>query len=154
VGRLINECFICRKHEEFKTREDYWVYDDEYIRICHWMPKDNEKMYLGYYFIESKRHFRSIADASEEEAMVVGRLLKALSKTLQDTLETEHVYTFIIGDNVKHFHAHVVTRYKDAPREYWGPNVDNWPQAPKGSWEDIVLLNKKVRESIKKYLLL
>lgn len=56
-----------------------------------------------------------------------------LSRALVAVLGADHVYAFVIGDQVQHVHVHVVARYPGAPPEYRGPRVDEWPEAPRGA---------------------
>jgi len=35
--------------------------------------------------------------------------------------------------------------YSGTPREHWGLHVDEWPEAPHGSEQDILDLNNKMR---------
>ena len=88
--------------------------------------------YLGYYMIESRRHFKGFYEATEDEAKALGLAQRALSKAIKKALDCEHVYFFVLGDGVPHLHIHVIAKYHDAPREYWGPKVDEWPDAPRG----------------------
>ena len=60
-------------------------------------------------------------------------------------LGVEHVYSFVIGDGVPHLHVHVIGRYPGAPREYRGPRVDEWPEAPKGDLEQISQVAERMR---------
>lgn len=59
-------------------------------------------------------------------------------------LLAEHVYEFVLGDNVPHFHVHIVPRYPGTPREYWGTRVDEWPDAPGGGPQEIAALCERV----------
>jgi hypothetical protein len=39
----------------------------------------------------------------------------------------------------------IVPRYPDAPREYWGTRVDEWPHAPRGGSQEIEALCARPR---------
>jgi diadenosine tetraphosphate (Ap4A) HIT family hydrolase len=54
-----------------------------------------------------------------------------VARLLQQTLGAAHVYLYVIGDEVPHLHVHLVPRYPGTPREYWGPAVTRWPEAPR-----------------------
>ena len=141
------KCFVCEKHEKGVDI----VFQDSMVSVSHVVRNiDSSDNYLGYYVVESMRHFRGMYDATDEEMAAIGRMLKELSKALMDILNAAHVYAFVIGDGMYHFHVQVVARYKDAPREYWGPAVDEWPEAPRGTLQDIRKLNEKIRDTIVK----
>ena len=57
----------------------------------------------------------------------------------------EHFYTFVLGGGVRHVHVHVIGRYPGAPREYWGPRVDEWPDAPHGGEHEFAQVVARVR---------
>lgn len=141
------KCFICEKHNNGTDI----VFQDSLVSVSHLVRRlDKSDNYLGYYMVESIRHFRGMYDATEEEMAAIGKMLKVLSKALMDVLDAAHVYAFVIGEGLDHFHVHVVARYKDAPREYWGPSVDDWPDAPRGTLEDVKKLNENIRTEILK----
>ncbi len=102
--------------------------------------------YLGHIFLETKRHVYEIGDLSQDEAAHIGIHTTRVAQALLAILPMEHVYTFVIGDGAPHFHVHIIGRYNNAPREYWGPRVDEWPQAPKGKNEDIAKLSAKIKK--------
>jgi len=39
----------------------------------------------------------------------------------------------------------VIGRYPGAPREYWGPKVDDWPEAPRGGEAEIAQVADRLR---------
>lgn len=141
-----DNCIICNKHKD----NLHIVYQNQFIAVSHYVkyPKDSNN-YLGYYMVESKRHFRGIYDATDEEMIEIGKIVKLLSKALMNVLDAGHVYVFVIGEGVDHFHAHVIARYKNAPKEYWGPKVDEWPDAPRGTVNDIWKLDEKIFKELK-----
>ena len=75
----------------------------------------------------------------------MGVLVARLSRALREVAGAEHVYLFGIGDGVAHVHLHVVARYPGAPREYYGPKVDEWPDAPHGGPDEIAALCDRLR---------
>ena len=40
---------------------------------------------------------------------------------------------------------HIVPRYPGAPHEYWGTQVDEWPDAPRGGPQEIEALCTRLR---------
>ncbi len=41
-------------------------------------------------------------------------------------------------------------RYPNAPREYWGVHVDEWPEAPHGGPEEMAALCERLRSHLKR----
>jgi diadenosine tetraphosphate (Ap4A) HIT family hydrolase len=86
-----------------------------------------------------------LADLNEQEAQAIGLWTSRVAKALLQTEGMEHVYSFYIGDGMPHVHVHVIGRRPGAPREYWGPKVDDWPQAPRGGEAEIAQVADRVR---------
>jgi diadenosine tetraphosphate (Ap4A) HIT family hydrolase len=100
--------------------------------------------YLGYLFVETRRHVAEFGDLDLAEAASVGRLASRVSRALLQE-GAEHVYAAVIGHGVDHFHLHLIPRYPGTPREYWWVRLDEWPDAPRGEARDIEALTKRLR---------
>ena len=145
-----NDCSICQKHRGIIPIPGGPIYENDLIFVSHaLLYKDEKEHYLGHIFIETKRHVAELAQLTRDEIQMIGIYRQRIAKALMDTLDMVHVYSFVIGDGVPHFHEHVIGRYPNAPREYWGSKVDEWPQAPHGSNEEIA----RVSIELKKYFL-
>lgn len=139
-------CLVCKKHLGEVIVPGGAIYSDELIYISHAQLWGQETChYLGHVFVETQRHVAELADLTPAESQRVGLFTSKIARALMETLGVVHVYTFLIGDGVPHFHLHVIGRYPDAPREYWGPRVDEWPDAPKGNEAEISLLSARLR---------
>lgn len=140
------DCIICRKHREQVPVAGGPIYQDERIYISHAQLWGQEtEHYLGHLFIEPKRHVPELADLSDAEAQAIGLFTARLARALIKTEGVDHVYAFVIGDGVPHVHLHLIGRYPGAPRQYWGPRVDEWPDAPHGGDQQIAQLAHRVR---------
>ena len=128
------------------------IYENDLIYVSHaQLWRDEKEHYLGHVFIETKRHVAEVADLTEEEAQTIGVYTSRIAKALLNTEQMEHVYIFVIGDGVPHVHYHVIGRYPGAPREYWGPRVDDWPEAPKGAEPEIAQVAERIRAFLKEH---
>ena len=128
------------------------IYENDLIYVSHaQLWGDEKEHYLGHVFIETKRHVAEVADLTEEEAQTIGVYTSRIAKALLNTEQMEHVYIFVIGDGVPHVHYHVIGRYPGAPREYWGPRVDDWPEAPKGAEPEIAQVAERIRAFLKEH---
>lgn len=101
--------------------------------------------YLGHLFIEPKRHVPGLAGLTEAESKAVGFYSSKLAEALTATEGVEHVYSFVFGHHVDHLHVHLIGRYPGAPREYWGTEVDEWPDAPRGRETEVRELSDRLR---------
>ena len=141
-----NECFVCRKHRGEVDIPGGVIYENDLIYISHAQLWGEEKEhYLGHVFVEARRHVAEVADLTEEEAQMIGVYTSRIAKALLHTENMEHIYIFVFGDGVPHVHYHVIGRYPGAPREYWGPKVDEGPEAPKGDETEIAQVADRLR---------
>lgn len=101
--------------------------------------------------MEPKRHAPELGDLTEEEAQAIGLYTSRLARALMKTEGVEHVYAFVIGDGVPHVHVHVIGRYPGAPRMYWGPKVDEWPEAPRGDEAEIAQVADRIRRFLENH---
>ncbi len=112
------------------------VGEDELVVVSHaapWPPEVADRpVYLGYLFVEPRRHAPGLADLTDAEARAVGWWCTRASRALREAGGAEHVYSKVIGDGVPHLHVHLLARYPGTPREYWWDNVTQWPGAPRG----------------------
>jgi histidine triad (HIT) family protein len=67
------------------------------------------------------------------------------SRALREVAGAEHVYAYVIGDEVPHLHVHLKPRFPGTPREYWWTRVDKWPQARRGDAKAIETLVRELR---------
>jgi histidine triad (HIT) family protein len=148
----MQDCFVCRKHQGLEHVPGGVVFENELIYISHaQLWGEEEDHYLGHLFVEPKSHVPKLSGLSDEEAQAIGLFVSRVAKALEQTLGVEHVYAFVIGDHVPHVHIHVLGRYPGAPREYWGPKVDEWPEAPRGNEEQIAEVANRIRDFMTQY---
>ena len=146
------ECLVCRKHRGEAAVPGGIIFEDDLISIAHAQLFGEEKdHYLGHVFVESKRHVPELADLTGQEAQAVGLWVSRVAQALLQTEGMEHVYSFFIGDGVPHVHVHVIGRRPGAPREYWGPKVDDWPGAPRGGEAEIAQVAARLRAYLREH---
>jgi histidine triad (HIT) family protein len=69
-----------------------------------------------------------------------------VSKALMETEKAEHIYSLVSGNSVPHLHMHLVPRYPNTPKQYWGPNdVYDWDNAPMGDNNEVIKLCTRVK---------
>lgn len=149
VGSEAPNCFICRKHAGLERVPGGAIYQDGLLYAGHAQIRPGrEAAYLGYLMVEPRRHAPGLGDLTPEEARALGELAARLSRALRACLGAEHIYAFVIGDAVPHFHLHLVPRYPGAPRKFWGPRVDEWPDAPQGGAAEIDAICMRLKETL------
>jgi diadenosine tetraphosphate (Ap4A) HIT family hydrolase len=123
----VSDCLICAKHADPAALV---VDAGEHVVVTH--LHGEEPVYLGYLFVEARRHVAELGDLTPEEASAVGVAAARWSRALTEVTGAGHVYAAVIGHHVAHFHLHLIPRYPGTPREYWWTRVDEWPDAPRG----------------------
>ncbi len=126
---LAAPCPLCERHRGAGPLAGVPIYEDDLVLAYHAPPEANGA-YLGYVFVETRRHVAGLAARTDDEVVAEARLVTRVAAALE-ALGAEHVYSFVV-DHVAHHHAHVVARHPGTPREYWGWRVDEWPDAPRG----------------------
>jgi len=144
------DCFICRKHRGEVSLPGGAIYEDDLVYAGHAQIRKGQTVaYLGYLMVEPKRHVLGLPDLTDAEAQALGLLVTRVSRALKASAGAEHVYAFVLGDRVPHLHIHVVPRYPNAPPEYWGVHVDEWPAAPHGGPQAIAELCARLRTHLR-----
>ena len=143
-----SDCFICDKHSRAESAPLLLAADDLVV-VSH-LPLVTpagaaDRVYLGYLFVEPRRHVGELGDLTTDEAGALGRHAARASRALQVSERAEHVYAAVIGHGVGHLHLHLIPRYAGTPREYWWMRVDEWPDAPRGDAVAIAALIQRLR---------
>ncbi len=104
------DCFVCRKHRGEIEEPGGAIYDDGMMRAGHALSApDGAPAYLGYLFVEPRRHAAGLADLTNQEAQALGVLVARLSRALIKREGAAHVYAFVLGDQVAHLHVHLIS---------------------------------------------
>ncbi|MED3550769.1 HIT family protein [Cytobacillus praedii] len=141
----MNECFVCNKHSGAIKTAGVQIYENEYVYIGH-IDRNGEPNYLGHIMIDLKRHAPTLGDMTADEAKAFGLMMARVSKALMESEQAEHVYAVVSGNTVPHLHLHLVARYPNTPKEFWGPwEVYDWGDAPMGDNTDVVALCTRIK---------
>ncbi len=156
----VAECFICRKQASRDALGVGVIYEDELVFASHVVPTDGASdAYLGYAFVETKRHVAGLGDLTPEESAAIGSLVNDVAGALRSSEEAEHVYAHVYGDGVPHLHVHLQARYPATPREYLPKrdangaitvSLTNWPDAPKGDLEAVRALTARLASGVQR----
>lgn len=142
---MSDSCFICEKHSGKVNTSGITIYEDDYVYVGH-IDKNGKPNYLGHIMIDLKRHVPTLGDMTVEEAKAFGMIMAKVSKALMESEAAEHVYSLVSGNSVPHLHMHIVARYPNTPKEYWGPmEVYDWENAPMGGNTEVVRLCNRLK---------
>lgn len=141
----VTGCFIC---ESYDAGNLPLIHEDDLILVGHMASPGMENVYLGYFFVMTRRHVASIGDLSDDEAGAVGRMANRMACVVRDVVAAEKVYIFTLGDHVQHFHLHVAPRYPGTPRELWGSSIGDWAEAPRGGQDQVDDVCARVRAAL------
>ncbi|WP_079508855.1 HIT family protein [Mesobacillus jeotgali] len=141
----MNDCFICSKHTGNIETSGIKIYEDDFVYVGH-IDRNGNPNYLGHIMIDLKRHVPTLGEMTMEEAKAFGMMMARVSEALMQSENAEHIYSYVLGDAVPHLHMHLVPRYPNTPKEFWGPNaVYEWENAPMGDNDDVIALCKRIK---------
>jgi histidine triad (HIT) family protein len=144
------DCFVCQKHRGLVPVPGGAIYEDELTYASHGIiPEGNDDVFLGWVFVEPKRHAPGLADLTDGEASAIGVTTTRISRALLAATGGEHVYAAVLGHQVAHLHIHLIVRYPNTPREYWGLNLVQWPGAPHGRDDEIAEFAEQMRKALR-----
>ena len=144
----MKDCLVCDKHRGTIEVPGGPIVDDELVYVSHMWPPEGGAVYLGYLFIEPKRHVPGLADLTTEEGARVGELTARLGLALRESEGAEHVYAAVIGHHVPHLHVHIAPRYPGTPEEYWWTRLLDWPDAPRGGADEVAAVGQRIRTAL------
>lgn len=103
------QCPFCTKNQGHK------IYENELIYVIYNIRPGKNK---GRCFVIPKRHVESIRELTEKELIVLFKTVKFISSRLAKYLKPEGFnYGWnegkIAGQTIKHFHFHIMPRYKN-----------------------------------------
>jgi histidine triad (HIT) family protein len=154
------DCLICNKHASGDALGCGVIYEDVLVFASHASPGiDSGDVYLGYVFVETKRHVAGLGELTSSEAAAVGVLVNDVATALRSTEGAEHVYSHVYGDGVPHLHVHLQARYPNTPRQYWPKPVgkaaiivslSEWPEAPRGDMESVRSISCRLHDAVER----
>lgn len=143
-----SECKVCQKHQNLSAYTGRPLLDKGGFLLTHFPSIPDEAAAKGHLLLESKRHLKELSDMNNEEASHLGPIIKAGSEALKKVLRAQHVYVFRINDKVEHLHFHLIPRYEETPKDYWGLKITQWPQRETLNLKEIQDLSDQLARSM------
>jgi histidine triad (HIT) family protein len=143
-----DDCPICLKHLRQGPLAAEIVHETELFVVSHAPITAAGGVYLGYLFVEPRRHVTELGDLTEQEAEGLGLMAMRLSRVLQQAQGAEHVYAAIVGHHVEHLHLHLIPRYPDTPPELNWTQVTDWEDAPRGDAVAVSEVSARLRSAL------
>lgn len=91
--------------------------EDDLVYVGHVHTTGQTSTYGGWLVAETKRHAPELGELTDEEARAIGSITTRAACVLRDVAGAKHVYSFVFGDGVPHFHVHART-YHQTDRAY------------------------------------
>lgn len=147
----MNDCFICNKYAGKIETAGHVIYEDDYVYVGH-IDRNGNPNYLGHIMIDLKRHVPTLAEMTTDEAQAFGLMMAKVSRALKESENAEHVYALVSGNAVPHLHMHLVARYPNTPKQFWGPmEVYDWEDAPMGDNAQVIALCNRLKNFLENY---
>jgi len=99
--------------------DPYFVLDNELWHVRHAGPPFGVP---GWMMLMTRRHVGGPAHFDDAEATSFGPTLRHLQRVLEQTTGALRIYTAAMGESHPHFHAHMVPRTSQMPKDAkaWG----------------------------------
>ena len=137
------QCLICKRQEDEPDRDI--ILSTETFVVRH----SRETNIFGYLVIEVRRHILDLTEATDDEAVSYGALLKQVMSLIRKLTGAERIYTFSLGEAVPHFHVHVIPRTDSLPRYFRGRGIMSYPLTPGLKEEQMEEVCKSLRYLLK-----
>jgi diadenosine tetraphosphate (Ap4A) HIT family hydrolase len=143
---MSTDCLVCREVAGQIELPGGLLWDDGHVIAFHIPPtEENPRPYLGHCMVVTRRHVDHLGDLTESEAASVAQAARTIAKGLR-VEGAERVHVAVIGLGVEHFHQHLYPRYSGVPAGTSWIAVDELPDAPHGSSEEIAAFVTRVRD--------
>jgi histidine triad (HIT) family protein len=143
-----DDCPICLKHLRQGPLAAEIIHETELLVASHAPITEPGGVYLGYLFVEPRRHVAELGDLTEQEAEALGLMSMRLSRVLQQAQGAEHVYAAVVGHHVEHLHLHLIPRYPDTPPELYWTQITDWEDAPRGDAAGVSQVAARIRAAL------
>ncbi|HVV16477.1 MAG TPA: HIT domain-containing protein [Polyangia bacterium] len=90
------------------------IFEDELWHLRH---DDAPSALPGWLMLIARRHVGGPAHFDDREAHAFGPTLRHFSSLLEQETGALRIYTAALGESSPHFHAHLVPRYAEMPRD-------------------------------------
>ena len=103
------DCLICRINDGAVAVPHGLLYQDDL-----WVVRLIEPPWgvAGWLVLQTRRHCPEPAMFTDAEAVSFGPVLRRFEAVLRDVTGAARIYTAALGEQVRHFHCHLVPRYE------------------------------------------
>lgn len=104
----MSRCPFCELIADPSRRGSQAIFEDDVLLVI----LDDSPRATGHVLVILKEHQPDITSVSPEAAAAMGRVLPRIAAAIKDALGAEAIYAASVGEEVKHFHWHLIPRYK------------------------------------------
>ena len=141
------DCLFCQIPSGEVAVPGGMIYEDELVCACHYAQGELPE-YLGNILVQPKRHAKTFAELSDDEARAMGLLIARVARALGDCCGAERAYVEFYGEVTPHLHVFLTARYPNTPPDYWRWKIGDWPEAPRGDEQQIAALAGRLRAHV------
>lgn len=124
-----NSCIFCKiVNKEIPCNQ---IYEDKNFLVF----LDIKPVNHGHLLIIPKKHIVWMQEADDKMVGDIYKLAKKMMLALKKSLKCDYVQLSVIGNEIPHFHIHLIPRYKN-------DKFYNFPVKKYQNKEDIKILNK------------
>ncbi|MFA5840864.1 MAG: HIT family protein [Candidatus Paceibacterota bacterium] len=116
----MNDCIFC-KISNGEIPKEFVYQDEKFLVFLDIKPVTN-----GHLIIIPRKHIVWMQEAEDETISEIFKLTKKLMLVLKKAFTCDYVQETVVGNEVPHFHIHLIPRYKD----------DNLPNLPTKTYKE------------------
>lgn len=146
-----SDCYSCRQNAvpEVERPPREHISDDGSWRVVHAIGCSLP----GWLCLIPHRHISSLSEMTQEEASLLGPLIRRLSAVLQRLTGARKCYLMFFAEapGFEHLHIHLVPRPPDCPEDRVGPRIVAYLNDPEELWiaaEEMDAMALRVREEL------
>lgn len=110
MENINNNCMYCNEN---KKLTDIMIYVCDLKASKVYLFKD--QTYFGRVVVAAKEHYKEIYEFSDDERNAFFEDVSKVAKALTEITQADKINYGVFGDNVPHFHVHLVPKKPDAP---------------------------------------
>ena len=118
------------------------------VVVSHLPLYDAPEIYLGHLLVEPRRHVEELGALADDEARALGSLAARAARALEAGEGAEHVYAYVIADQVHHTHLHLLPRYPGTPPDRRFLAMEVWDGARRGDAAAVAALCERLRGAL------
>jgi diadenosine tetraphosphate (Ap4A) HIT family hydrolase len=94
------QCLLCEPPVNREPSDHRWI-----VQTGRWAVRSHPALQVpGWLAVHTSRHVESLADLDHSEASSFGQVISAVTAALQGATGKDRIYTYSLGESIRHVH--------------------------------------------------